>query len=156
VGNYAGQFNGSNDWINTTTTFSIGSNNTVMLWFKENAISPNLAWITFATNTGYYLGCGPSTTCVTAYNGTTWAPSNMVNDTNWHLAAFVQSGSNFTDYLDGGNPQTNTSFNMPVSGTIQIGRASFVGWWNGLIDDVRIYNRALSAAEIQAIYNATK
>jgi hypothetical protein len=30
------------------------------------------------------------------------------------------------------------------------------GYFNGLIDDVRIYNRALSAAEIQAIYNATK
>jgi type II secretory pathway pseudopilin PulG len=28
--------------------------------------------------------------------------------------------------------------------------------FNGLIDDVRIYNRALSASEIQALYNATK
>jgi hypothetical protein len=28
--------------------------------------------------------------------------------------------------------------------------------FNGNIDDVRIYNRALSAAEIKAIYNATK
>jgi hypothetical protein len=25
---------------------------------------------------------------------------------------------------------------------------------NGLIDDVRVYNRALSAAEVQALYNA--
>jgi hypothetical protein len=29
-------------------------------------------------------------------------------------------------------------------------------YFSGLIDDVRIYNRALSAQEIQAIYNATK
>ncbi|MEK7212426.1 MAG: hypothetical protein AAB686_02000, partial [Patescibacteria group bacterium] len=28
--------------------------------------------------------------------------------------------------------------------------------FNGLIDDIRIYSRALSAAEIKAIYNATK
>ncbi len=28
--------------------------------------------------------------------------------------------------------------------------------WNGSIDDVRIYNRALSAAEAQALYNAEK
>jgi hypothetical protein len=28
--------------------------------------------------------------------------------------------------------------------------------WNGLLDEVRIYNRTLSAAEIQAIYAATK
>jgi hypothetical protein len=26
--------------------------------------------------------------------------------------------------------------------------------WNGLIDDVRIYNRALSATEIKQLYNA--
>jgi hypothetical protein len=32
------------------------------------------------------------------------------------------------------------------------------GTWffNGLIDNVRIYNRALSAVEIQAMYNAGK
>ena len=30
------------------------------------------------------------------------------------------------------------------------------GYFPGIIDDVRIYNRALSAAEILAIYNATK
>jgi len=28
--------------------------------------------------------------------------------------------------------------------------------FNGLIDEVRMYNRALSSAEISAIYNATK
>ncbi|PIU98326.1 hypothetical protein COS61_02040, partial [Candidatus Wolfebacteria bacterium CG03_land_8_20_14_0_80_40_12] len=29
-------------------------------------------------------------------------------------------------------------------------------YFNGLIDEVRIYNRALSAAEIKALYDATK
>jgi hypothetical protein len=27
-------------------------------------------------------------------------------------------------------------------------------YWNGLIDEIDIFNRALSASEIQAIYNA--
>ena len=27
------------------------------------------------------------------------------------------------------------------------------GYYSGLIDDVRIYDRALSAAEVQALYN---
>ena len=33
---------------------------------------------------------------------------------------------------------------------------SYMDYFNGLIDDVRIYNRALSAAEILSLYNATK
>jgi hypothetical protein len=46
--------------------------------------------------------------------------------------------------------------------TITNGTAAvYVGWrtdqaansWNGLIDDVRIYNRALSADEIKRLYN---
>jgi hypothetical protein len=30
------------------------------------------------------------------------------------------------------------------------------GTWPGLIDEVRLYNRALSDAEIKALYDATK
>ncbi len=41
-----------------------------------------------------------------------------------------------------------------ISGNPVIGAGN--GYFNGLIDDVRIYNRPLSAAEIQAMYNAEK
>jgi hypothetical protein len=38
-----------------------------------------------------------------------------------------------------------------------IGASSYVGSFiDGLIDEVRIYNRALSDAEIKALYDATK
>jgi hypothetical protein len=45
-----------------------------------------------------------------------------------------------------------------ATSTVDIGRFGNVGGTNfkGYIDDVRIYNRALSAAEIQALYNAEK
>jgi hypothetical protein len=41
---------------------------------------------------------------------------------------------------------------------IQIGGQTGVTWYftRGLIDEVRIYNRALSNAEIKALYDATK
>jgi type II secretory pathway pseudopilin PulG len=42
-----------------------------------------------------------------------------------------------------------------ASSAIEAGRKS-TAYFNGTIDDMRLYNRALSAAEIQAIYNATK
>ncbi len=37
-----------------------------------------------------------------------------------------------------------------------VGSSCCGGAGAGLIDDVRIYNRALSASEIQALYNATR
>jgi hypothetical protein len=42
---------------------------------------------------------------------------------------------------------------------LEIGRGNLDDageYWNGEINDVRVYNRALSAAEIQEIYNAEK
>ncbi|MFA5098835.1 MAG: LamG-like jellyroll fold domain-containing protein [Candidatus Paceibacterota bacterium] len=52
--------------------------------------------------------------------------------------------------------RTNLGFsNIYISNyNVTVGKDSY--YFNGKIDDVRIYNRALSAVEIQAIYNATK
>jgi Concanavalin A-like lectin/glucanases superfamily len=32
----------------------------------------------------------------------------------------------------------------------------FSQFWTGILDDLRVYNRAFSAAEIQVMYNATR
>jgi hypothetical protein len=57
-------------------------------------------------------------------------------------------------------PSSGDSF-VPLSlgtlypyGSPWVGTASFT--FGGLIDEVRIYSRALSASEVQALYNATK
>jgi len=43
-----------------------------------------------------------------------------------------------------------------VIGAFDFSWSAYSHHFNGLIDDVRIYNRALSTAEIQALYNAEK
>ncbi len=46
--------------------------------------------------------------------------------------------------------------NIDYSYTLTIGALRGIfRFWNGLIDEVRIYNRALSADEIQALYNSS-
>src|SRR5439155_17184377 len=40
----------------------------------------------------------------------------------------------------------------PSTGTLQIGASQYGEYFQGLIDEVRVYNRALSATEIQTIY----
>ena len=40
-----------------------------------------------------------------------------------------------------------------TAGVLQIGKqVGFGEYWNGPIDDVRVYNRALSAAEVKQLY----
>ena len=47
--------------------------------------------------------------------------------------------------------------NINVASDLQIAHsASAISYFAGFIDDVRIYSRAISIAEIQAIYNAER
>ena len=59
--------------------------------------------------------------------------------------------------LDSASKITSRTINTVLSSKFVIGRrnlqASDGMHFNGLIDDVRIYDRALSAEEVQALYN---
>jgi hypothetical protein len=77
----------------------------------------------------------------------------------WHHVAAVVSGSNGWVYLDGIVNGTGNVGSIPVNTLdLYIGHAHPNGgsgqweWFNGKIDDVRIYNRALSATEIGQLY----
>jgi hypothetical protein len=73
-----------------------------------------------------------------------------ISDTNWHHVAVTKSGTTVVFYLDGtaGAPITYSSVftfttNLVVDGGLP-----------GLTDEVEFFNRALSASEIQSIFNA--
>ncbi|MFA5794029.1 MAG: DUF2341 domain-containing protein [Candidatus Brocadiia bacterium] len=81
-----------------------------------------------------------------------------VTDGNWHHVCAVYNGTNVQLYIDGsanGSPVA-MSPNIQSSAYNAIGARAdaFLWYFNGLIDEVRIYNRSLSLAEIQAQYNA--
>jgi hypothetical protein len=94
-------------------------------------------------------------------------PSNLnVGDANWHHAAFTYDGSSnaagIIIYLDG-NPVSPSPSGTPISGTMTNAAALELGAFspgiepapfNGLLDELSIYNRALSSNEIAAIYAA--
>jgi len=100
-------------------------------------------------------------------SGSGWINSmtSNTNDSQWHHIFISYNGAAEKIYIDGAerfsnirvgsvsdsvNPRFNFKIGANTNGT------NPGGYIEGLIDDVRIYNRALSASEIMNLYNATR
>jgi hypothetical protein len=91
-----------------------------------------------------------------ATGGTTSTPWAFNNATEWHHIAVVDSGSSVMIYIDGvlantgggGTHGTSTYFFNIGGGGIWDATGN---WFNGQIDDVRLYSRALKAAEVKSL-----
>lgn len=78
--------------------------------------------------------------------------SNIYNDNRWHYAVITYDGSVFRLYIDNILTAYRQSASIPEDNAMQpirIGGSSFVG----SVDELRIWNRALSAAEIDQGYS---
>jgi hypothetical protein len=73
-------------------------------------------------------------------------------DTNWHHVAAVVQHGRLTLYVDGRPHGTPQPVDAVTSGNIEIGSAGPNLFFNGLLDEVRIYDRVLTADEIAAIH----
>jgi hypothetical protein len=81
---------------------------------------------------------------------------NAYNDNTWHHAVGVYGGSVVKLYIDGSQvASANAGAIFYGAGAIAIGRdGDYNGsYFNGLIDDVRIFQSELSAQEVQGLYN---
>ncbi len=82
----------------------------------------------------------------------------VIEDGNWHNITGVideDAPNEIQLYFDGnlvGTAATNT-VNVTNTTNLEIGRYNGIYKFNGLIDDVRFWNRALSANEIAFLYN---
>lgn len=87
--------------------------------------------------------------------------SKQISDNKWHLITLTYDQSvsgNATLYIDGVLDTANPNSDVWASFTgqpIQIGLMSASGLrnYNGLLDDVRVYNRVLTAGEVSTLYN---
>jgi len=88
-----------------------------------------------------------------AFNG----PTQPMVDGNWHQLVCVVETNTVFAYIDsnpviwdGGSPPPGTQWNLPP-GSLWIGYGPSY-FYDGALDEVRIYNRALSSAEVQKLY----
>lgn len=166
------KFNQSNNEINVSdnAVFSpVNNNMTVMLWAKKETDAPNTQGYMITKGedaTTFEWGIGSSNTFV---NATLWQGGSphgfvshyfTVNDSQWHHYAFtIVYLTNLSFYVDGVLVNSTSSFTATMSdgnADIQIGGfdQTIADWeFNGSLDDVMIFSRVLSLAEIQDIYN---
>lgn len=79
----------------------------------------------------------------------------LVNDDKWHHIAFTYDGEKMIAYVDGKvDAQTNTGGIFGLTGqSLQIGGMADQRPARGLMDDVAVFNTALSEADINDIMN---
>jgi LruC domain-containing protein len=92
----------------------------------------------------------------------TWSHAGIgwkdrIIDTDWHHLVTTYNGSKMKVYLDGKLMDTeNTNGNINNSGSdIHIGTQSDLNFFDGTIDEVSIYNRALSESEVLLLFKET-
>ena len=159
-------FNGSTDYIELPYSSNLNTSKfTCSLWARvlggtsyrspltSRHTSPNAGYFFYVTDTnqwGFYTA---------APGASPWSPSNgpSVSIGVWTFLVGVYDGTHQIFYVNGQQVDSDIVTFVPnTSRPLRIGAGSTEGAvgnkFNGDLDDVRIYNRALTSAEIQAIY----
>ena len=150
------------DWVQTPDFAMAGVDSfTITAWVKPNGIQPDYTSIVMndETSAGFNFGQGNNTLQYHWTGGAWWWSSGLIVPANeWSHVAMVATPSGMTVYVNGISSTHNTSLSPVDLGTMKIG--SYKAWssrnYNGEIDEVCMWDRALSADEIRDMRHLTK
>ncbi len=141
------------------------SNMSISAWVKTNLPNTDKVFmgVQFPADQRLYLATYNSKWDMGVYNSG-WGGGNKATSTDWtHYMITLNSSNIATLYINGELSYTknfNTSYfptgPFPMCAYTNSNGSSYAYHWNGLIDDIRFYNRALTIDEAKAIYNAHK
>jgi len=155
-------FDGVNDYVSVPDRpeWDFGYNNfSISFWFKKHGATRQYALsmgsssnnLMFEFNDAgygayvYWMGGGTNNVRTTS----------QYNDSKWHHLTLARNSSAFTLYVDGKNRTTaGYSSNIQINGPTYIGMLGSNYWWNGSIDEIRIWNRTLAPAEVEMHYRS--
>lgn len=156
-----------------TAALSLSSVGTVEAWFKANSFTcDGSSWCEIVSkcddnidSNGYILLTGGGTLCTELANGSNH--QEVCGDTDlstgrWYHGAITWDSTTVKIYVDGklDNGSGTAQTIVPVSNvtTLRIGRSPTwnSGYWNGQIDQVRVYNYVRTPAQIAWDYNHGK
>jgi fibronectin type 3 domain-containing protein len=139
-------------WVKTTQTAGSGQ------WYNGAGLVDSD--VTLATNDFGTALVGGKFAFGVGIPDTTIVSTTSINDDAWHQCAAtrVQSTGAMNLYVDGNLQATGTGNVNPLaaSGILRFGQiASGGGFFNGDLDEIKIYSRALGGNEITALYNSS-
>jgi len=158
-----GSFNGSDDYIDLARVLH-QQVVTITAWVRPNAMASIKSVLSktriyeMDVDGSNYLGCYVG-------NSYTWGtphahPASSYTDSSWSFFTCVYDGTNLTAYqngIPGTTVQPNLSPPSSSNESIAIGRYGDGSYYfSGFIDEVRIYNRALSESEIERLYKLSQ
>ncbi|PIZ96351.1 MAG: hypothetical protein COX79_05340 [Candidatus Levybacteria bacterium CG_4_10_14_0_2_um_filter_36_16] len=163
-------FDGNDDYITVAHTSQLIPTGEITLsaWVKT---SSTIATIISKTDTstpwnGYIINIGDSggndgKLCYWPGNYPTYSwtctTSRTVNDSSWHHVLITHSGTTASYYIDGKFVESKTVGSRTTTSTqnLLIGEenATTTRGFNGQMDDVRIYNYALTVSQIKQLMN---
>jgi hypothetical protein len=167
--NSAYNFDGVDDFISTANIATNQTDNwTMTAWVKPSSILQNNGTIVLngfdngVTGNGYGMVMGDATHTANGnlfkglLAGVVFVTSGFTFSTNniWYHTAIVREAGITKLYFNGVLSGT-TSANIPnlPSGSLRIGSCTGIRFWSGAIDEVKIYNTALTALQVLADYN---
>ena len=159
-------FDGVDDYVEITGYKGITGvqARTCSAWIKTNQVSGEImTWGSHASNGGLWIiRVNEAGQLRTEVKGGNINGSTLINDNAWHHIALVLEDDGSPDiseaqlYVDGQLEPISAVVDEPINTdfveNVHIGvYAPFLRYFQGQIDDVRIYDRALSEAEIVEI-----
>ena len=168
VGSHALVLDGVDDHVDLAShvaSFPLGdAARTVAGWFKADAGNQRQTFFTYGPDVAgqRFSIAADRTQALVAVSGHARGVNGLSLDDGWHHVAVTYAGGdsdNISIYLDGALQAASTLVGTPQSvdtrtGPAAIGRsASGAAHYAGSIDDVRIYDAALGAEQVLALFN---
>ena len=160
---YAMQFDGVNDYIETGNAFTSLTSFSISAWFKSDDTATAAQAIvssrinSIGTSKGVDIYLGSNTLVARIYNnGATEVTTAFTDTSNWHQVVITYNGTTLELFLDNVSQGTATGVYNNSAANWLIGKwNNGPNYFNGKLDEVAIWNTALSSDAVQEIYNAT-
>ena len=159
------QFDGTNDYVDTAleTAFDFTGPFSVSFWMKRNGFTN--AWEAMVTKADSAWGVARNSTgrsvAFTTFNASgaaqDLAGTAIVDDNQWHHVVAVYTGTQKQLYIDGAlNGSVNYAQTLRTNNfNVRLGmnQEYSPAFYGGALDEVRVYGRALTAAEVTLLFS---